>query len=124
MTENNVSFLAKKQSPRPERRDKKYVVLKQSDLPELMGELFGGEAPEWAVDDVMAYALEDALVVRTQDRFSGPILHTWASLITAAIDASSDEELKAQLLVVADYLADRAREADELFYSGEAKYPS
>ena len=126
MTEHHpasVHFLNERKGDPEPVKDEKYVVLKRSELQQLLDELYGGEAPAWAINDVEAYGLNDATVIRTRDVFAGPALHSYAYTIRLVADATSDEPRKDQLAAVADYFADRAREADEIHYSGQSKYP-
>jgi len=110
-------------------KDDKFLVLKRSELEQMLLEL-GLSAvhdemhpADWAVDTIEAYALNDAVVIRTQDTFSGPALHAYASTIALVADVTSNPALTERLQHVADYFADRAREADIHTYEKTAKLP-
>jgi hypothetical protein len=116
---SRVEVIAPNQQP----KDDKYVVLKRSDLDELLRTLLGENMPAWAEMDVMSFALDDAVVIRTQDAFAGPALHSYAYTMSLVAGATPDADLRARLRRVADYFAQRAYEADEIYHSDEAKYP-
>lgn len=61
--------------------------------------------------------VDDAVVIRTQDTFSGPTLHAYALTITHVIDAFKSVgylSKATELQPVADYFHQRALEADEI----------
>lgn len=61
--------------------------------------------------------IKDAVVIRTQDTFAGPALHSYAATITNVIDAFKSVGYMAmvdKLQPVADYFHQRAVEADEI----------
>lgn len=90
--------------------DHKYVVFRRADYKESTvqgqnGNLIGDPEP-----------LADAVVIRTQDAFSGPALHIYALNITNALKMVSpytSDDIKANLRRIADYFHSRAVEADE-----------
>jgi hypothetical protein len=49
------------------------------------------------------HALEDAVVIRRQDLFASPCLLTYATMITMVAQHHSDEKVKAELQIIADY---------------------
>ena len=110
-------------------RDTKYVVLKRSELEVLLLELgcqsIGDEhaASEWARDCLESYALTDAVVIRTKDAFAGPALHSYAHNIALVASLTDNPMTKHQLQQIADYFADRAREADVQAYEDTTKLP-
>jgi hypothetical protein len=58
-------------------------------------------------------ALPDAVVIRRQDLFAGPALHSYASSISIASKLNADPDLTKGLQGVADYFHDQAVLADE-----------
>lgn len=92
-------------------RDDKYMVFKRSEM----------EA--WAYDpDAPSFsnapkALEDAVVIRTQDLFAASGLYAYAHTIMTHIglmDTTATGYARAgRLREIADYFFDRAREAEE-----------
>lgn len=77
-------------------RDEKYVVFKREEW-----ENYEHEAAPLPVP------IEDAVVIRRQDRFAGPALHAYAACI-AMVAAE-----KPELMPVADYFHEQAVLADE-----------
>lgn len=106
-------------TPNDEPKDEKYLVLKRSELEELLVNLMGGDPPQWARDEVNSYVLEDAVVIRTHDVFSAPALHAYAHTIALVAKHGDRPELRS----VSDYFHDRAREADIRYYEDESKLP-
>jgi hypothetical protein len=110
-------------------KDDKYVVLKRSELEQLVLELGLQSLDDphhpldWAMDAVEAYALNDAVVIRTGDVFAGPALHSYAHTIATVASLSSESRVRHQLQRIADYFADRAREADVQAYEETARLP-
>lgn len=110
-------------------RDDKYVVLKRSELEQMLLEL-GLQAIDdpnhpldWAKDALESYALNDAVVVRTGDVFAGPALHSYAHTIAIVANMAPEARVRHQLQRIADYFSDRAREADVQAYEETAKLP-
>jgi hypothetical protein len=108
----------------------KYIVFKREDFFQMMGFL---ALPPWTDNDgnligsdidcaplaeqiqakVLEFALADAVVIRRQDLFAGPALHSYASSISIASKLNSDPDLTKGLRNVADYFHDQAVLADE-----------
>lgn len=120
-TPDNLRHLATLEVP--ERVDDKYIVLKRGDLEELMSVAFAGDPPNWIFQDFDAYAVPDAVVIRTRDKFAGPTLQAYANTIALVAEAFESGEIFDNLIRVSDYLADRAREADLHEYEGTSKWP-
>ena len=110
-------------------KDDKFLVLKRSELEQLLLELGHQSIDdpnhplEWATDTIESYALNDAVVIRTGDVFSGPALHSYAHTIAMVAKLTSDDKTWHQLQRIADYFSDRAREADIAAYEDTAKLP-
>lgn len=87
----------------------KYVVFKREDFERLMDE----DRPHMYA---AALEVEDAVVIRRQDLFAGPALHSYAHSIALAArivqtgNASRDEEKRLQQ--IADYFHEQALLAD------------
>ena len=58
--------------------------------------------------------INDAVVIRRQDKFASPCLATYASMIALVAENHSDPQIKEELMRVADYFEDQAKlAADE-----------
>ena len=110
-------------------KDDKFLVVKRSEVEQLLLELGlqsiedANHPVDWATDTLESYALNDAVVIRTGDVFAGPALHSYAHTIATVAKLTSDVEVQYQLQRIADYFADRAREADIAAYEDTAKLP-
>lgn len=107
--------------------DFKYIVFKREDFYEMMGELalppyfdndmhatLGGDVDcsmvaQHIVKQAENRELDDAVVIRRQDLFAGPALHSYASSIAIASRLSDDSRLQP----IADYFHRQAVLADE-----------
>jgi hypothetical protein len=96
--------------------DQKYIVFRRGQLAALMVPNMKAR-----INDLEDIAIYDAVVIRTQDVISGPVLHTYAANIAlvAKILESVDAEKAEQLANIADYFHFRALEADD----GSQKLP-
>jgi hypothetical protein len=81
------------------------------------------ELSPWSRETLESYALNDAVVIRTGDLFAGPALHSYAHNIALVASQTDTWKTKVQLQAIADYFADRAREADVQQYEDTAKLP-
>ena len=92
--------------------DIKYVVIKMEDWEaEFLGDLSQEE-----VEAVESFIVRDATVIRGQDVFAGPALHTYANMIGLAVSLVSDPETQERLQRIADLFHERAVEADSLVH--------
>lgn len=103
--------------------DDKYVVFKQSDFYVMLGYLLSeaslaGEQFDMAVAPVKVdeNRLMDAVVIRRQDLFASPALHSYANSIAVAVATSTDEITAKRLQKVADYFHEQAVAAGEEGY--------
>ena len=87
-------------------RDDKYVVFKRDEYTRWFQALQAGS--DYDVD--LPRYIPDAVVIRTQDVFAGPALHSYASSISVAARLMHDDK---DLQEIADYFHHRAVEADE-----------
>lgn len=89
----------------------KYVVVKRDDFDAVFGEDFPGNHE---IGDIYAALLEhevdDAVVIRRQDMFAGPALHTYAASIDVAVKIASAQRVDD--LRVARQIGDLRRIAD------------
>lgn len=85
--------------------DQKFIVFKRSELLP--------QVPSLA--HLEAMAVYDAVVIRTQDEFAGPALHTYAATIAVAAKLlkEKDAETSRRLQNIADYFHFRSLEADD-----------
>lgn len=106
--------------------DFKYIVFKREDFYEMMGELglppyfdnnlqptLGADVDcamvaQHIVKQAEAHELDDAVVIRRQDLFAGPALHSYASSIAIASKLSDERKLQP----IADYFHRQAVLAD------------
>lgn len=132
----------------PASPDEKYIVFTREEFFQLMGRLalpnpetFLWDAHTDCAPIAMKVAhhaesacLTDAVVIRTKDVFAGPALHAYWSAINLVIEgmvkvygepneASSAATIMKGLRSAADYLHERAVEADEIAHAGNAKFP-
>ncbi|MGH9907072.1 MAG: hypothetical protein ACRD8U_15995 [Pyrinomonadaceae bacterium] len=114
-----------------ELRDEKYIVFKREDWQEWWGQWQGemSKAPASMVtnslDDLEELSLDDGVVIRTQDVFSGPALATYANSIQVAIDILRmsdpvDEYYLQRLRDTADYCHQQSEIA---FHRPDQKIP-
>lgn len=97
--------------------DRKYLVVKREDFDELLRTTLKaddrvGHHRLTCVEDM---ALDDAVVIRTRDRFAAPALHAYTEAIRNTVDLLDIYGLPAPpgLRDVADYFHERAMEAME-----------
>lgn len=111
--------------------DFKYIVFNRNDFYEMMGALalppyydnnlqptLGGDVDcamvaQHIVRQAEAHELDDAVVIRRQDLFAGPALHTYASAIAITVRTNTDKEAAKPLQRTADYFHRQAVLADE-----------
>lgn len=92
--------------------DEKYITFKRQDFLEWLGEI----SPDGYLDDVNALALDDAVVIRRQDKFASPCLITYASMIAMVGEHHPEPPVRAELLLIADYFQRQGELAgDEAF---------
>jgi len=88
--------------------DDKYIVFKREDFET---HIYGDPAPPY-----IEYELQDAVVIRRQDKFASPALATYAACIAMVAMEHPDPQTKAELLAISDYFEDQAKlAADEGF---------
>lgn len=95
--------------------DDKYITFKRDEFDEWVANLMNDVEILMPNVVVLPEELQDAVVIRTQDLFAGPALHAYASSIAVAMQVLrevSHEERALQLSEIADYLFQRAEEAD------------
>ena len=99
-------------------QDDKYVVIKKEDCGKLW-QMLGGVPSQEFMDTLVVH---DATVIRGQDLFAAPALHTYANSIGVAIAIledltwDDDNDPTKGLQEVADYFHQRAVEAEEIGY--------
>lgn len=87
-------------------KDEKYLVFKTEDFQRLAS---SGLVPE----EIVAYRVPDAIVIRRQDYFASPALAGYAASIAIAAKLAPEEDRK-RLLGIADYFESQAQlAADE-----------
>jgi hypothetical protein len=112
-------------------KDDKYVVFKLSEWQRYMAAVGDGAARRGLRD---LEALDDAVVIRTQDVFSASGLTAYAQCILAHMDAlmlnddafklsEYEERRRQQLQRIADYIYTRIAEAEGIRQSGRSKVP-
>lgn len=108
-----------------------YITFKTDEFFQMMGGFLPKDdtdcAPivEQMVNAAREACISDAVVIRLQDRFSGPAFHTYAANIglVSTLLADSDQVTSARLAKIADYFSDMAAKADELNLNDAAKLP-
>lgn len=66
---------------------------------------------DW-LSEMLSNKVRDAVVIRRQDKFAGPALHTYAAMISVATSLMNLGPATEHLRGVADYFADQASMAD------------
>lgn len=94
--------------------DEKYVVFKKDEFEQFLVDCGDGCRPE---------ALEDAVVIRTQDVYAGPALHAYAGAVLSAAEMREGDSVRDDLVRIADYFHDRAVEADDARRTNRASVP-
>ena len=89
----------------------KYVVLKREDWDRLYDEIVGRTA--FTTANEIPTPLDDAVVIRRQDFFAGPALHSYAANIGLAAKLSKPSPTSRRLQTIADYFHEQAVLADE-----------
>ena len=83
----------------------KYIVFKRDEF------------EKWCIpttyDAAVELSLEDAVVIRRQDKFASPALATYAAMIGLVASELPEGEKKSNLLRVSDYFEEQARLAAE-----------
>lgn len=84
-------------------QDDKYIVFKKDEW----DKMYGTPAPH------QVQPINDAVVIRRQDKFAAPALHTYASVLSAAAEVCPITDLRINLQRVADYFHEQAMLATE-----------
>jgi len=92
--------------------ENKYVVIKREDWEAAFLTSLTIEE-ERALE---AFIVPDATVIRGQDVFAGPALHTYANMIGLAASLVTDPETQERLQRIADLFHERAVESDALVH--------
>lgn len=94
-------------------KDDKYIVIKRDTFRNIMdGYHYTNNVGFHTLAQLERHALDDAVVIRTKDRFAEAGLHAYASAMLIAIDIfGEDSENAAKLVEIADYFTQRAYEA-------------
>lgn len=110
----------------PEPLDDKYVVFKRSDLDAIVASIStlrnGTVDAEIYLEMKTMFetaCLNDAVVIRTQDIFAGPVLHLYAAQMEVAAQLAYDADAAADLRWIGAYFKRRAIQADK----GDHKFP-
>jgi len=95
----------------------KYIVFKREEFNGLLGIWMSRmgldiELDERTMNEAHQAALPDAVVIRRQDLFAGPALHSYASSIAIA-SKLSDGQGRSALQPIADYFHEQAVLADD-----------
>jgi hypothetical protein len=93
--------------------DEKYIVFPRDAFKEMMS----ARAMNFATavehqQAVMGLAIGDAVVIRRQDLFAGPALHTYSNSMAMATRMISEGEEQKRLMRIADYFHEQAVAAD------------
>jgi len=100
--------------------EEKYITFKREAFIQLMGEL---ALPPWNLPDgkliganldcapiaenvlkrVNETELQDAVVIRRQDKFASPCLLTYAAMIALVAEQNTNRKKREELLAIADY---------------------
>lgn len=83
--------------------DDKYIVFKREDF----------ETFVWGNSNYTPWEVEDAVVIRRQDKFASPCLATYAAMIGLVAMEIPDSDRRQELLRIADYFEDQAKLAAE-----------
>lgn len=89
-------------------RDDKYIVFPRDQFKEQLSKLH----PRLFQD----IEIPDAVVIRRQDVFAPPALHSYAMAMAVAISLTDDEVTRKRLQRVADYFHQQAEAASEEAY--------
>lgn len=92
----------------------KYITFKRDDFDAMLQpQAMNFATAEQVFSGLRSMALTDAVVIRRQDLFAGPALHSYAASISIASKLNADPDLTKGLRNVADYFHDQAILADE-----------
>jgi hypothetical protein len=91
--------------------DDKYVTFKRDDFFALLDLAEVGD--EKLYKDLSQIALDDAVVIRRQDKFASPCLLTYAAMIAMVGDHHPEPKVRADLLDIADYFQRQGELAGE-----------
>jgi len=92
----------------------KYVVLKHEDWCKILSDLLEF-VPARLFDEMNTYPIiSDAVVLRKQDKLTGPCLHLYATTAALAAELSTDEVDVSRLLQISDYFHEEALDADSM----------
>lgn len=110
--------------------DDKYVVFKREDFEQAMSALRLEVGDDGIVEDVKGRSVEDAVVLRLQDRFSEHGLRAYAGALITAVDVLAEAPVDAQvdgeierLARMADRFNDLADRARQHRITGQSKTP-
>jgi len=87
--------------------DSKYISFKRQEFLEWLGLMstldLRDVEPERLYKDATALSLDDAVIIRRQDKFASPCLLTYAVMISMVGKDHPDPAVRADLLDIADY---------------------
>lgn len=91
----------------------KYITFKRADYDAII--IKDGPKMSAELKHVLLQSeVNDAVVIRRQDVFAGPALHTYAHSIALAASQFADGEQRKKLQDIADYFHEQAVLADEM----------
>lgn len=102
----------------------KYVAFKVQDWIKEWQQTPDDKETKHPLSDLQNKRIDDAVVIRLQDMFAGPALHTYASSISIALELlPADHPDREGMEEVAAYFYEMAAEADQLKSSSRVKLP-
>ena len=78
--------------------EEKYIVFKRSVF-----EKIAVDKGTATYNEFLRVAVQDAVVIRRQDKFASPCLLTYAAMISMVADNCPEKDVKEQLQAIADY---------------------
>lgn len=92
----------------------KYIVFKREEFDQFLTAVAAfGDEHQCCDLPILPEHLKDATVIRGQDVFAGPALHTYAAMI-GIVAAMNEGDVRARLTATADLFHERAIAADSL----------
>ena len=94
--------------------DEKYITFKRDEFMEVMTpQARNMVTSQMHLEEVVAVAIPDAVVIRRQDKFASPCLATYAAMIGMVAMEHPDKKTQTELLAIADYFEEQAKLAAE-----------
>lgn len=81
----------------------KYITFKRYEFFKATSQNAFAKTGQLVLDELKGLEVEDAVVIRRQDKFSSPCLLTYAVMIAMVAESHPDAMIKEELFAISDY---------------------